>query len=229
MRRVMGEAKVWDAKTGAELLELKGLQEGVNSVAISPDGTRIITAGGGPMRNIGAELKVWNALTGAILFDLSRPVLLGAARPPDHRGASVAWECDESNGHVVTVVVGAPTIDDWSTVALQQMVSTDRQSIAAHLIDARDCDLTNIITADVADIAVAYALHDRRGTPLRRAVVANDALGLATALHSAVPAGAMPVVFNDLTAACRWLGIDRNEASTIVERLHAAIDELTAN
>lgn len=146
-----------------------------------------------------------------------------------HRGTSVAWECDELNGHVVTVVVGAPTVDDWSTVAHQQVVTTDRQSITAHLIDARDCDLTNIITAEVADIAAAYALHDRRRTPLRRAVVANDALRLATALQRAVPAGSMPVVFNDLSAACRWLGIDRNEAITFVERLHAAIDEPTTN
>ncbi len=41
----VGEATVWDARTGAALFELKGLEEGVNSVAFSPDGTRIVTGG----------------------------------------------------------------------------------------------------------------------------------------------------------------------------------------
>jgi WD40 repeat protein len=47
-------AKVWDATTGAELLALKGHTESVNSAQFSPDGNRIVTAGG----NIA---KVWDA------------------------------------------------------------------------------------------------------------------------------------------------------------------------
>src|SRR5262249_31149145 len=38
-----GQASVWDARTGAELVELKGHTGTVMSVAFSPDGTRIIT------------------------------------------------------------------------------------------------------------------------------------------------------------------------------------------
>ena len=37
-------AKVWDAKTGAELLTLKGHTDLVISASFSPDGTRIVTA-----------------------------------------------------------------------------------------------------------------------------------------------------------------------------------------
>ena len=36
-------AKVWDAKTGAELLTLKGHTGGVSSASFSPDGSRIVT------------------------------------------------------------------------------------------------------------------------------------------------------------------------------------------
>ncbi|MDP6599317.1 MAG: hypothetical protein QGI86_26165 [Candidatus Poribacteria bacterium] len=39
-------AKVWNADTGQELLTLKGHDSSVNSVAYSPDGKRIATAGG---------------------------------------------------------------------------------------------------------------------------------------------------------------------------------------
>jgi hypothetical protein len=56
-------AKVWDARTGTALLELKGHTGRVTSVSFSPDGRRIVTGG----RD---RAKVWDARTGAILLDL---------------------------------------------------------------------------------------------------------------------------------------------------------------
>jgi WD40 repeat protein/serine/threonine protein kinase len=59
-----GVASVWDARTGAELLELKGHTGAVMSVAFGPDGERIIT---------GSEdrtAKVWDARTGTPRLDL---------------------------------------------------------------------------------------------------------------------------------------------------------------
>src|SRR5262249_722410 len=55
-----GEATVWDAHTGAPLVELKGLKEWVNSVAVSPDGTRIVTAAATARGVWAPELKVWD-------------------------------------------------------------------------------------------------------------------------------------------------------------------------
>ena len=57
-------AKVWDAKSGQELLTLKGHFYGVNSVAFSPDGTRIVTGGAD------ATAKVWDAKSGKELLTL---------------------------------------------------------------------------------------------------------------------------------------------------------------
>jgi WD40 repeat protein len=89
-----GEARVWDAQTGAALLELKEFKEGVNSIAFSPDGTRIITAGGGPPVTYSVtELKVWDARSGAVLLDLTQPGGEGG-RFPDHRGACIAFSPD---------------------------------------------------------------------------------------------------------------------------------------
>ncbi len=42
---VAGEVKVWDAQTGQEILTLKGYKHHVNSVAFSPDGKRLASAG----------------------------------------------------------------------------------------------------------------------------------------------------------------------------------------
>ena len=59
-----GEASVWDARTGAELLELKGHTSRVTSVAFSPDGTRIVTG------SEDGTVKVWDARTGTPRLEL---------------------------------------------------------------------------------------------------------------------------------------------------------------
>jgi eukaryotic-like serine/threonine-protein kinase len=59
-----GEASVWDARTGAELLELKGHAGIVVSAAFSPDGTRIITG------SEDGTAKVWDARTGTPRLEL---------------------------------------------------------------------------------------------------------------------------------------------------------------
>src|SRR5262249_51343770 len=88
-----GAATVWDARTGEALLELKGLKEGVNSVAFSPDGSRIITGAVQDSQDGGTEVKVWDARTGAVLLDLADP-------PPEKglflslRGGSVSFSAD---------------------------------------------------------------------------------------------------------------------------------------
>src|SRR5207248_189268 len=63
-----GTATVWDARTGAALLERKGFKGAVKCVSFSPDGTRIVT-GGGEFEKPG-EARVWDARTGTALVEL---------------------------------------------------------------------------------------------------------------------------------------------------------------
>ena len=48
-------AKVWDARTGAEVLNLKGHTGPVFSASFSPDGSRLVTA------SADETVKVWDA------------------------------------------------------------------------------------------------------------------------------------------------------------------------
>src|SRR5262249_5332266 len=69
----------WDARTGAELLTLKGHTGFVYSAAFSPDGTRVVTAGSD------GTAKVWDARTGAELLTLKGHTgfVMSAAFSPD--------------------------------------------------------------------------------------------------------------------------------------------------
>jgi WD40 repeat protein len=47
--------KVWDAATGSETLTLKAHTQAVNTVAMSPDGKRLVTG------SSDGKVKVWDA------------------------------------------------------------------------------------------------------------------------------------------------------------------------
>ncbi len=57
-------AKVWDAKSGAEVLTLKGHTGAVHSASFSPDGSRIVTG------SDDKTAKVWDAKSGAEVLTL---------------------------------------------------------------------------------------------------------------------------------------------------------------
>ena len=57
-------AKIWDAGSGALLIDLKGHSGGVYSATYSPDGKKIVTA------SRDHTAKIWEARSGALLADL---------------------------------------------------------------------------------------------------------------------------------------------------------------
>jgi WD40 repeat protein len=78
-----GEATVWDARTGRPKLALKGCKYRVSSVAVSKDGTRIVTGAWGIQTP--GEAIVWDAQTGQALFELkgSQKAVTSVAISPD--------------------------------------------------------------------------------------------------------------------------------------------------
>jgi WD40 repeat protein len=88
-RRVWEKVRVWDLQTGRGLRTFKGPPGTLNSVAFSPDGTRL--AGGGGYPGSPGEVKVWDARTGQELLALKGhkdPVTSVAFSPDGERLAS---------------------------------------------------------------------------------------------------------------------------------------------
>ena len=81
--------RVWDASTGAELLELEGHTDRVRSASFSPDGNRIVSA------SWDNTVRVWDASTGAELLNLEghRSSVNSASFSPDgNRIVSASWD-----------------------------------------------------------------------------------------------------------------------------------------
>ena len=67
-------AKVWDAKSGAEVLTLKGHTGPVTSASFSPDGSRVVTG------SDDKTAKVWDAKSGAEVLTLKGHTGVGLLR-----------------------------------------------------------------------------------------------------------------------------------------------------
>jgi WD40 repeat protein len=102
-----GEAKVWDAASGQELLTLEGHDGKVNTVAWSPDSQRLATASGDK------TVKVWDAATGRELLTLRR-----------HTGSvlSVAWSPD---GKRLATGGGDQTAKVWDATSGQELLTLE--------------------------------------------------------------------------------------------------------
>ena len=67
--RPWATAKVWDAKTGAEVCTLGvGTPDFINSASFNPDGSRIVTA------SLGQDGEVWDAKTGTEILVLNNAI-----------------------------------------------------------------------------------------------------------------------------------------------------------
>ena len=86
--KVPGEVKVWDSAKGPLLFDLAGLEDGVHSVAFSPDGRRIATGSvvTGKDRTLrGRNLRVFDASSGEELLLIDSPGTACVAFSPDGR------------------------------------------------------------------------------------------------------------------------------------------------
>src|SRR5207244_1203165 len=149
---------VWDARTGAALLELKGHNR-VTSVAFSPDGKRSVTASDGD-----GAVKVWDAeKVRHVLLDVKGGNLgRGAARfsPDGTRILTSVGVWDASR------TVGLPTVllaDESGSGRLE--LNGDREDV---LSVAFSPDGTRIVTADGV---FEGPFRDRNATKLSVATV----------------------------------------------------------
>jgi WD40 repeat protein/serine/threonine protein kinase len=148
-------AKVWDTRTGTPLLELSGHAGAVQSVAFSPDDTRLVTSS--------STAKVWDAGTGTPLLDLK-----------GHTGVySVAVSPDGTRLVTVSADRTAKVWDGRSTSPLQLKGHTGMVHSAAFSPDG-----TRVVTGSADRTAKVW--EARTGTPqLELKGHTNTVLGVA--------------------------------------------------
>jgi WD40 repeat protein len=115
-----GTARVWDARSGQELLCLKGHTSRVQGVAWSPDGSRLATA------SQDGTARVWDALAGKESLALTHPGTAGklngveaVAFSPDGSRLSTATQ---QQVHVWDVATGRVVTNFPRLIALRQAV-----------------------------------------------------------------------------------------------------------
>jgi WD40 repeat protein/transcriptional regulator with XRE-family HTH domain len=138
-----GWASIWNTSTGQKLLTLRGHTTNVESVAFSPDGARIVTAGDD------STAKVWDSNTGVQLLTLygHTDIVWGAAFSPD--------------GARIVTVGGDRQIKVWDALTGQELFS-----LAGHTEEIRSVafspDGTRIVTASTDKTAKVWSVAPSR-------------------------------------------------------------------
>jgi WD40 repeat protein/serine/threonine protein kinase len=151
-------AKVWDARTGGEILALGGHTDEVHGVAFRPDGGRVATA------SIDGTARVWDAATGRELLAFrghTAPVLCVAFSPDGGRIASGtgAWASQQAAANEVKVWDAATGRELLALEGLTRRVF----SVAFHPDGGRLLTGMNDGTARVWDAATGRGLLTLEG------------------------------------------------------------------
>jgi DNA-binding beta-propeller fold protein YncE len=96
-----GLVKVWDARTGKTLLEWQAHKFGVQRVAVSPDGARIVTGGQDQ------AVKVWDAQTAALLLDAKGMMSTDSSVAFSPDGKRIVAGRDDGTARVIDARTGA--------------------------------------------------------------------------------------------------------------------------
>jgi WD40 repeat protein len=117
-----GEARVWDAVTGEPVSPALRHEGTVYSAAFSPDGTRVLTAGGD------GKVRIWAVKTGKLLLDRIRPggtVRLARFSSDGSRiataggGAARVWDAHTETPSRPSSRSPTATCGTWSSVPTQ--------------------------------------------------------------------------------------------------------------
>jgi tRNA A-37 threonylcarbamoyl transferase component Bud32 len=190
-----GTARLWDARTGQELLALKGHTKAVWSVAFSPDGMRLATA------SADTTVRLWDARTGQELLALKGHwrAARSVAFSPD--GRRLAAEYVDTSVRLWDARTGEELPDKPDF-----LVRNDQRSLDGKRLTLVQSDTIRVI--DLSPLSAEEIALRRWATRRDPAWHAGEARRLqqekqpaAAALHAALAAGAHPGAVADLRHA----------------------------
>ncbi|HEV3435992.1 MAG TPA: protein kinase, partial [Gemmata sp.] len=97
--------RVWDARTGTPLIDLKEPTAGIASASFSPDGTKIVTG------TVGNTARVWDARTGTSLIELKGHTGAVYAASFSADGTRIVTGSNDSTARVWDARTGIPLIE----------------------------------------------------------------------------------------------------------------------
>ena len=139
----------------------------------------------------------------------------------------IAYACKPDRKLALVVWDGAVTWDDWWQHYPQMLSDPDFAPMQTQISDLRYASVSAAISNDNIRTMVDLLASQREHLSLRKiAIVAGaewDKLKRAAGGIESVSVAA--IVFNDLTAACHWLGVDAVAAAADIEELRLKLRE----
>jgi len=137
----------------------------------------------------------------------------------------IAYSCDKANGVSYEVWAGVVTGNDWAEHVRRQVADPEWPAGDRSLTDLQLVSSNSSIgKAEMEEVVALYRAQPAKLAQGRAAVVAGKDFQLSplfrifTSRH-----GFRLIVFNDTILACKWLGLDHNEAERSIVRLRAKL------
>jgi len=137
----------------------------------------------------------------------------------------IAYSCDKDKGVSYEVWAGVVTGNNWAEHVRRQVADPEWPAGDRSLTDLRLVSSNSSIgKAEMEEVVALYGAHPAKLAQGRAAVVAGKDFQLSplfrifTSRH-----GFRLIVFNDMLLACKWLGLDSNEAERSIAWLRAKL------
>ena len=142
---------------------------------------------------------------------------------------SIGYRSIPRLGLIVEVWDGVITVDQWRAHVDRYLSDPERLSGDRSIVDVTTADATAIGDADEAEVVAKYLPHASELAHRRSAVIAAREFKPSFEFGRRIERlGLKVIVFNELTGACTWLGLDSADVHGVIQDLRAHLrDEMS--
>jgi hypothetical protein len=136
----------------------------------------------------------------------------------------IAYRSVPRLGLIVEAWDGVITADQWRAHVERYLADPDRLTCRRSLVDLSTADASAIGDADEAEIVAKYVPHASELSHRRSAAIAAREFEPSFEFGRRIERlGLKVIVFNELTGACTFLGVDAAEVRPIINELRASL------